>query len=47
VAATPEDWQRVFGENVIGYANMVRECLPELRNPRSFRTTPRKPRRRS
>ncbi len=28
---TPEDWQRVFGVNVIGYANMVRECLPELR----------------
>jgi NAD(P)-dependent dehydrogenase (short-subunit alcohol dehydrogenase family) len=28
---TPADWQRVFGVNVIGYANMVRECLPELR----------------
>jgi NAD(P)-dependent dehydrogenase (short-subunit alcohol dehydrogenase family) len=28
---TPEDWQRVFGVNVIGYAHMVRECLPELR----------------
>jgi NAD(P)-dependent dehydrogenase (short-subunit alcohol dehydrogenase family) len=28
---TPADWQHVFGVNVIGYANMVRECLPELR----------------
>jgi NAD(P)-dependent dehydrogenase (short-subunit alcohol dehydrogenase family) len=28
---TPADWQQVFGVNVIGYANMVRECLPELR----------------
>ena len=28
---TPADWQRVFGVNVIGYANMVRECLGEFR----------------
>ena len=28
---TPADWHQVFGVNVIGYANMVRECLPELR----------------
>ncbi len=28
---TDDDWQRVFGVNVIGYANMVRESLPELR----------------
>ena len=28
---TPDDWQRVFGVNVIGYANMVRECLPHFR----------------
>jgi NAD(P)-dependent dehydrogenase (short-subunit alcohol dehydrogenase family) len=28
---TMDDWQRVFGINVIGYANTVRECLPELR----------------
>ena len=30
-SVTNDDWQRVFGVNVIGYANMVRECLPELR----------------
>ncbi len=28
---TNDDWQRVFGTNVIGYANSVRECLPEFR----------------
>lgn len=28
---TTEDWERVFGTNVIGYANTVRECLPEFR----------------
>ncbi|MHA1565690.1 MAG: SDR family NAD(P)-dependent oxidoreductase [Alphaproteobacteria bacterium] len=28
---TQADWNRVFGVNVIGYANMVRECLPALR----------------
>ena len=28
---TNDDWHRVFGVNVIGYANMVRECLPEFR----------------
>ncbi len=28
---TDDDWQRVFGVNVIGYANSVRECLPEFR----------------
>ncbi len=28
---TQADWDRVFGVNVIGYANMVRECLPALR----------------
>ncbi len=28
---TNEDWERVFGVNVIGYANTVRECLPEFR----------------
>ena len=30
-SVTDDDWSRVFGVNVIGYANMVRECLPELR----------------
>lgn len=28
---TNDDWQRVFGVNVIGYANAVRECLPQFR----------------
>lgn len=28
---TTDDWERVFGTNVIGYANTVRECLPEFR----------------
>lgn len=28
---TNEDWERVFGINVIGYANTVRECLGEFR----------------
>jgi NAD(P)-dependent dehydrogenase (short-subunit alcohol dehydrogenase family) len=28
---TPEDWARVFGVNVIGYANTVREVLPGFR----------------
>lgn len=28
---TQADWDRVFGVNVIGYANTVRECLPEFR----------------
>ena len=28
---TPSDWDRVFGVNVIGYANTVRECLPHFR----------------
>jgi NAD(P)-dependent dehydrogenase (short-subunit alcohol dehydrogenase family) len=28
---TPEDWSRVFGVNVIGYANTVREALPAFR----------------
>ncbi len=28
---TNEDWERVFGVNVIGYANTTRECLPEFR----------------
>lgn len=28
---TKEDWERVFGINVIGYANTVRECLGEFR----------------
>jgi len=28
---TRDDWNRVFGVNVIGYANTVRECLPEFR----------------
>ncbi len=28
---TREDWERVFGVNVIGYANAVREALPLLR----------------
>lgn len=31
---TKSDWDRVFGVNVIGYANMVRECLPEFRKNR-------------
>jgi len=26
------DWDKVFSVNVIGYANMVRECLPEFRS---------------
>ena len=29
---TRDDWDRVFGVNVIGYANTVRECLPEFRH---------------
>lgn len=29
---TKADWDRVFGVNVIGYANMVRTCLPSLRS---------------
>ena len=29
---TRDDWARVFGVNVIGYANTVRECLPEFRH---------------
>jgi NAD(P)-dependent dehydrogenase (short-subunit alcohol dehydrogenase family) len=28
---TPDDWARVFGVNVIGYANCVREVLPSMR----------------
>ncbi len=28
---TREDWDRVFSVNVIGYANMVTACLPEMR----------------
>ena len=28
---TKADWDRVFGVNVIGYANMVRACLPAFR----------------
>ena len=28
---TRGDWDRVFGVNVVGYANMVRECLPAFR----------------
>ncbi|MDA1296586.1 MAG: SDR family oxidoreductase [Chloroflexi bacterium] len=28
---TSEDWAKVFGINVIGYANTVRECLGEFR----------------
>ena len=28
---TQDDWMRVFGVNVIGYANCVREILPSLR----------------
>ena len=28
---TQEDWNRVFGVNVIGYANCVRELLPNFR----------------
>lgn len=28
---TQADWDRVFGVNVVGYANMVRECLPAWR----------------
>ena len=31
---THADWDHVFAVNVIGYANMVRECLPELRAAR-------------
>lgn len=29
---TMDDWHRVFGVNVIGYANCVREVLPVFRN---------------
>ena len=29
---TQADWDRVFGVNVVGYANMVRECLPAWRS---------------
>jgi NAD(P)-dependent dehydrogenase (short-subunit alcohol dehydrogenase family) len=29
---TPEHWAKVFGVNVIGYANCVREVLPSMRN---------------
>ena len=29
---TPDDWARVFGVNVIGYANCVREVLPHMRS---------------
>ena len=29
---TPDDWAKVFGVNVIGYANCVREVLPSMRN---------------
>lgn len=29
---TKADWDRVFGVNVIGYANMVRACLPAMRD---------------
>jgi NAD(P)-dependent dehydrogenase (short-subunit alcohol dehydrogenase family) len=28
---TPDDWAKVFGVNVIGYANCVREVLPSMR----------------
>ena len=28
---TRADWDRAFGVNVVGYANMVRACLPSLR----------------
>jgi NAD(P)-dependent dehydrogenase (short-subunit alcohol dehydrogenase family) len=28
---TPDDWAKVFGVNVIGYANFVREVLPSMR----------------
>ena len=28
---TQDDWMRVFGVNVIGYANCVREVLPSMR----------------
>ena len=28
---TAKDWEKVFGVNVIGYANTVRACLPEFR----------------
>ncbi len=28
---TRADWDRVFGVNVIGYANMARDCLPAFR----------------
>ena len=28
---TRQDWEKVFGVNVIGYANTVRACLPEFR----------------
>ena len=28
---TPGDWAKVFGVNVIGYANFVREVLPSMR----------------
>lgn len=29
---TKADWDRVFGVNVIGYANMVKACLPAMRD---------------
>jgi NAD(P)-dependent dehydrogenase (short-subunit alcohol dehydrogenase family) len=29
---TQDDWMKVFGVNVIGYANCVREVLPSMRN---------------
>lgn len=31
VASTPEEWQRVFGVNVFGIANMCRAALPVMR----------------
>jgi NAD(P)-dependent dehydrogenase (short-subunit alcohol dehydrogenase family) len=31
---THDDWMRVFGVNVIGYANCVREVLPSMRRSR-------------
>lgn len=31
VASAPEDWQRVFGVNVFGVANMSRAALPVMR----------------
>lgn len=32
VASTPDDWQRVFGVNVFGVANMSRAALPIMRH---------------